>query len=236
MPGSVLKTFKLPVPGQVDITVKLDSPAADRPGTPALILAHGSSNDLDFPLLAYLAARLSDTGLASVVRFNFPYMERAASSPDPRAVLEDAMMAVYGHVVSDLVGPDAPIFVGGKSLGARTAAELVSRRSEGGGLCATGMILLVYPLHSPGHKERLHLESLRHIDIPSLFFSGTRDALCDPDLLRPVLAGLEHPGELYVVKGGDHSLNLPRSARTKPEDSYPAVAEQVEAFIARNVG
>lgn len=233
MPEHVTKAFKLPVPGQVEVTVKVDSPAAPRPRTPAVILAHGSSNDLDFPLLAYLAERLAGTGLASVVRFNFPYVERGASSPDPREVLETAMRAVYEHTANELTQPDAPIIVGGKSLGARTAAELVSRGPEGGGVSAAGLILLGYPLHSPGRQERLYLESLRHIDIPSLFFVGTRDPLCEPELLRPVVENLLYPGTVYVVQGGDHSLHLPSSSKRHPEDSYPVVAEQVEAFLER---
>ncbi len=233
MSEPVTRVLQLPVPGQVDVTVKIDSPAEIQPLTPVLILAHGSTNNLEFPLLAYLAKRLSEKRLASVVRFNFPFAQRGASSPDPRAVLEDTMSTVHKHIEIELAGPGRPIFLGGKSLGARTAAELVSRGLDEGGLPAAGLILLVYPLHSPGRKEQLHLEPLRRIAIPSLFFSGTRDPLCDPQLLRPVLAGLDHPGELYVVEGGDHSLHLPRSLRKSPDDSYPTIADQVERFIDR---
>jgi predicted alpha/beta-hydrolase family hydrolase len=236
MSETASRTFKLPIPGQTAVTTKVDAPARSQPGTPVLILAHGSSNDLDFPLLARLAAHLAETGRAAVVRFNFPYMERGVTSPDPREVLENAFLRVYEHVVDSVVEPGTAVFVGGKSLGGRTAAELVSRRNEGGGLSAAGLILLGYPLHSPGRKEKLFLEPLRHIDIPSLFFAGTRDPLCDPELLRPVIAGLVHPADLYVVKGGDHSLHLPRSAARKPEDSYPAVVEQVAKFIERTAG
>jgi predicted alpha/beta-hydrolase family hydrolase len=236
MPERVSTPLKLPVPGQVDVTVKVDSPADDRPGTPAVILAHGSNNNLDFSLLVYLAERLAKTGRAVVVRFNFPYVERGTSSPDPRSVLESAMMAVYQYVLRELAGAGTPVIVGGKSLGGRTAAELVSRGPEGGGVSAAGLVLLGYPLHSPGRQERLYLESLRHIDIPSLFFVGTRDPLCEPGLLRPVVAGLLHPGEIHVVEGGDHSLHVPRSSKRQPEESYPAVAERLETFLERATG
>jgi len=236
MPERVSRAFKLPVPGQVDVTVKVDSPDDARPGTPVVILAHGSNNNLDFSLLVYLAERLAGTGRAVVVRFNFPYVERGASSPDPRVVLESAMMAVYGYVVRESAWTGTPVIVGGKSLGGRTAAELVSRRPEGGGVSAAGLVLLGYPLHSPGRQERLYLESLRHIDIPSLFFVGTRDPLCEPGLLQPVVAGLLHPGEIHVVEGGDHSLHVPRSSKRQPEDSYPAVAERLVAFLERATG
>jgi uncharacterized protein len=229
----VPSTFKLTISDGAAVTVKVDAPSLSTADAPALILAHGANNDLDFPLLAYLAAYLAETGRAMVVRFNFPYVERGVTSPDPRAVLESTFLRVYGHVVDELAAPGTPVFVGGKSLGGRAAAELVSRRHEGDGLLAAGLIVLGYPLHAMGKPDRLFTEPLRHMDIPSLFCIGTRDSLCDPELLRPVLAGLDHPGELYVVEGGDHSLHLPRSSGRQPEDSYPAVAQEVAAFIER---
>jgi len=239
MTQAVSRTFKLELSPKVSITVKIDTPVgtgsggAASSGVPLLILAHGANNDLDFPLLAYLGRHLAETGTASAVRFNFPYVERGVTSPDPRPVLEDTFLQVYRHVVAELAPAVTPVFVGGKSLGGRTAVELVSRRAEGGGVKAAGVIVLGYPLHPMGREDHLWVEPLRHIDIPSLFFAGTRDALCNPELLRPILAGLEFPGTLHVVEGGDHSLHLPRSASRAPEDSYPLIAEEVAAFISR---
>ncbi|MBN1628665.1 MAG: hypothetical protein JW990_02780 [Thermoleophilia bacterium] len=231
MTQAASRAFKLDLSPEVPVTVKVDAPDGPASGAPFLILAHGANNDLDFPLLAYLGRHLAETGTASTVRFNFPYVERGVTSPDPRPVLEDAFSQVYRHVVHRLAPPATPMFVGGKSLGGRTAVELVSRRVEGDGVEAAGAIVLGYPLHPMGRDDHLWVEPLRHIDIPSLFFAGTRDALCNPELLRPILAGLESPGTLHVVEGGDHSLHLPRSASRAPEDSYPAIAEAVAAFI-----
>ena len=253
MPGSMSQTFKLAIPDHGEVTVKVDTPAGvgparvspegvaaparvspegvAAPATPALILAHGANNNLDFPLLSYLADHLAATGCAQVIRFNFPYVERGATSPDPRPVLEATFLQVYAHVQNELRGSGSPVFVAGKSLGGRAAAELVSRRAEGDGVDAAGLIVLGYPLHAMGKQESLFLGPVRHIDIPSLFFVGTRDPLCNPDLLRPVLAGLAHPGRLHVVEGGDHSLHLPRSSDRQPEDSYPDVAREVADFI-----
>lgn len=235
MPERASRTFMLAVPDHGKVTIKLDEPERTAHATPTLILAHGANNDLEFPLLSFLAAHLADTGRAQTIRFNFPYVERGVTSPDPRPVLEATFLHVHAHAVDHLCAPGAPVFVAGKSLGGRAAAELVSRKSEGGGIDAAGLIVLGYPLHAPGKKDRLYLEPLRHIDIPSLFCVGTRDTLCDPDLLRPVLAGLDHPGTLYVVEGGDHSLHLPRSSGGSPEDSYPDVAREVAGFIERTV-
>jgi predicted alpha/beta-hydrolase family hydrolase len=226
-------TFKLTVTDATAITVKVDAPPQSKPGTPALVLAHGANNDLDFPLLVHLATHLAENGQAVVVRFNFPYVERGVTSPDPRAVLEQTFARVFDHVVNELVTPGAPVFVGGKSLGGRTAAELVSRGQTGDGLAAAGLIVLGYPLHAPGREDRPNYEPLRHIDIPSLFFVGTRDPLCNTELLRPAIASLVCPGELYVVEGGDHSLHLPRSSGKEAEGSYPVIADEVAAFFGR---
>ncbi len=53
-----------------------------------------------------------------------------------------------------------------------------------------------------------------------------------PELLRPILAGLEFPGTLHVVEGR-RPLAAPASLRvSRPEDSYPVIAEAVAAFIS----
>ncbi|OFW60072.1 MAG: hypothetical protein A2133_10355 [Actinobacteria bacterium RBG_16_64_13] len=235
MSGTVSTTFKIDLSDGGTVTAKIDAPVKPKPDTPFFILAHGANNDLDFPLLAFLAQRLADASLASVVRFNFPYVERGVTSPDPRAVLESTFMSVYAHVRAELSTPRAPVFAGGKSLGGRTAAELVSRRHEGLGLDAAGLIILGYPLHAMGRRDSLFVEPLRHVGIPSLFLVGSRDSLCDPGLLRPILARLDHPGTLYVVEGGDHSLHLPRGAGRQPDASYAPVAAEVARFIAHIV-
>ncbi len=226
-------TFRVSLSPEGTVTAKLSSPAGNVPPRRFLILAHGANNDLDFPLLAYLAAYLAQSAACSTVRFNFPYVERGVSSPDSRPVLESTFLRVYEHVRDRLAPEGAPLFVGGKSLGGRAAAELISRRPEGSGVEAAGLIELGYPLHRMGEKDRLFLEPLRHIDIPSLFCIGSHDPLCDPVLLRPVLAALVPPGELFVVEGGDHSLHLPSSRAHHPHDAYGTVSAVVADFITR---
>jgi hypothetical protein len=172
---------------------------------------------------------------AMVVRFNFPYVERGASSPDARPVLENCFRRVHDHVLDELAAPGAPLFIGGKSLGGRTAAELISRGEEDEGIDATGLVELGYPLHRPGHKETLFTEPLRKIDVPSLFVIGEKDPFCDVELLRPLLEHLLHPGELVVVPGGDHSLHRPGSRKAAAEggvDEFAEVTAKVAGFIS----
>ncbi len=121
MSSSGSNSFMLPVPDQVPVAVKVDAPARSGPGTPALILAHGASNDLDHPLLARLAAHLTGTESATVVRFNFPYVERGVGSPDRREVLECTMLAVYDHVRSRPETSEAPLAGARRPSVSRTA-------------------------------------------------------------------------------------------------------------------
>jgi len=236
MPSPISMSYKLPIPGQVPVTVKMELPSHPTPNTPTLIIAHGASNDLNLPLLVGLATALAAGDHAIVVRFNFPYVERGATSPDSRNVLEDTMMAVYSHMLERPETGAAPVFVGGKSLGALTAAELVSRGPGQGGVAAAGLVLLGYPLHPPGRRNRPLLKALRHIDIPSLFFAGTQDPLCSPALLRPVLDSLIYRPDLYIIQGADHSLEPPDSSDHDRERVFGEVVEQVEAFILRTLG
>ncbi len=184
------------------------------------------------PLLAYVADQLAAKISATVIRFNFPYVERGAEhSSDSAETLLETFRQAYRHVVQLTSPVGGPIFVGGKSLGGRMAAELVSRRPEGDGLQAAGLVELGYPLHAPGRKDKINIKPLRHIDVPSLFCVGSHDAFCDLESLQPVLPTLLGPAELYVVEGGDHSLLLPRSSGEQPDGAYPEVAAKVAAFI-----
>lgn len=230
-----VRSIRLKVSDKISVTTKVDAPKRMTPKTPGLLLAHGTSNDLDHPLLAYAATRLAQEDAALVLRFNFPYAERGAASPDAHSVLEETYRRAHDLLTDEFLPPGGPVILGGKSRGGWIAAELVSRGPEAEGLPAAGLLILGYPLHIPDYKEQLNTEPLRRISVPSLVCSGSRDPFCDTDLLRPILAGLTYPGCLYVVEGGDHSLILPKSSGRDPEDAYEAVATQIVAFV-RSVG
>jgi predicted alpha/beta-hydrolase family hydrolase len=250
LPASNSVVLKVQVSEQVAVTAKVEMPASIGSETPVVILAHGANNDLDHPLLVAVTRRLAAGAGAMAVRFNFPYMERGSSSPDAAPVLENCFRRVHDHVADELAAPGAPLFIGGKSLGGRTAAELLSRGEEGEGLVAAGLVELGYPLHRPGHKETLNSEPLRKIGVPSLFVIGEKDVFCDLDLLRPLLAQLLHPGKLVVVPGGDHSLHRSGAAKAAavagaegdieaaadPTAEFAEVAAEVARFVTEIAG
>ena len=145
--------------------------------------------------------------------------------------MQDAYRRAHDALLDDRVCPPGPVFLGGKSLGARVAAELVSRRAEGEGLLAAGLVFLGFPLHAPGKKDQPRLQPLRRIDVPSLFIAGTHDPFCDVETLRKAMAALEHPGTLYLVEGGDRSLHVPASTGLTVDDVYLRVAQEIARFV-----
>jgi predicted alpha/beta-hydrolase family hydrolase len=222
------------------VTARVDAPARrpahQRHRVPGLLLAHGANNDLDHPLLVSVADRVAREGAALVLRFNFPTASAVPLLPTPRPILEAAFRSAYDMLVDTLLEPGSPVFLGGKSLGGRFAAEFVSGAAEGEPLPAHGLVVLGYPLHAPGRQDRLNTRPLEGIRVPSLFCLGTRDPFCEPESLEPILAGLPHPGRLHVVDGADHSFVLPRSSGRGPYDAYDDIGACVTAFIQEIAG
>ena len=170
------------------------------------VLAHGAGTNMDHAFLVAVAERLAARGVA-VVRFNFPYTERGDRAPDRAPVLEACYRAVLAQVRADLGGDR--LVIGGKSMGGRMASHLAAA-----GEPLDGLVFLGYPLHPAGRPQQLRDAHLPRIAVPMLFLTGTRDALCPLDTLRPILARLPQ-ATLHVVEDGDHSFAVrKKSGRT----------------------
>lgn len=184
-----------------------------------VLLAHGAGVAKEAPFLAHFAARWSEAGFG-VLRFDFPYMERAQREgkrrpPDrmPRLI---ATLRAVRRFADERIDAGA-WFLAGKSMGAR-AATLAASGAGGEPLATPGLVLLGYPLHPPKKREKLRSEHFERLDAPSFFASGTRDPLCDLELLERERAQVPGDSTLHVVDGGDHSFDvLVRSGRTHTE-------------------
>ena len=186
------------------------------PGTaPVVVLAHGAGNDMSNPFLSRVHEGLAAHDFVAI-KFNFPYMERGGGGPDRAPILEACFRAVLDSVRSELQPP--ALVIGGKSLGGRMASHLAAQGEK-----VDGLVFLGYPLHPPRKTEQLRTRHLGQITAPMLFFAGTRDSLCDLDLLRNTIAILNAPTTLHVIPDGDHSFQvLKRTGR--PHD---AVLEEI---------
>ncbi len=196
----------------------------------AVIVAHGAGNDMNNPLLVSFCEHLAQAGYLAV-RFNFPYMEHGRKTPDRQPLLEKTWQKVL-HFVKDQSGYSLQkIIVAGKSMGGRVAAEMLAK----GSLTADGIIFLGYPLHPAGNKEKLKDAHLYRISCPMLFFEGTRDTLCDLDILNVVLKRLGPRAELEVIEGGDHSFNVPKRFSLTMQDVYEKIAARSIKWIREKI-
>ena len=155
-----------------------------------------------------------------VVRFNFPYREQGSKRPDPMPVLKERIASV-----AESVRGRGRLVLGGRSMGGRAASMLVAD-----GFACAGLLLLAYPLHPAGQTDKLRTAHLSQIKVPVLCFNGTRDALCDQDLMRRAVADAGPNWQMHWLEGADHSFRVLKSSRT---DVYREVTDVSRDWLSR---
>jgi predicted alpha/beta-hydrolase family hydrolase len=148
------------------------------------------------------AQGLAERGIATL-RYQFPYIEKRSKRPDPPRVAHEAVRAAAAEA-GRLAG-DLALFAGGRSFGGRMTSQAQAIAPLPG---VRGLAFLGFPLHPAGKPGIERAEHLARVDIPMLFVSGSRDALAELDLLRPVVAGLGQRAAIQVVEGADHSFRI----------------------------
>ncbi len=220
------EALDIPVDLDPPLTIRgwLDLPEHDALGS-VILLAHGAGIGMDSPFMTDLAAGLAQRGFP-VLRFHYAYAQRMQDEgkrrpPDRRPLLE----AVHRQAAAALVAryADRPLLLTGKSMGGRMSTYLAAE-----GLRAAGLVLFGYPLHPPQRTDRQRTEHFSQLHLPALFLQGTRDALCDLDLLRAALKLYAGDAHLHEVEGADHGFSvLKRSGRTALEVQAELIDELV---------
>lgn len=119
------------------------------------------------------------------------------------------------------------LFLAGKSLGGRMASMLAA-----GEINPAGLIFLGYPLHPAGKPEKLRTSHLGKVRCPMLFIQGTRDALCNLDILTKLLDELgDNKNALYRIEGGDHSFKVPKKLGRTAGDVFDEIGRRSLEFI-----
>jgi len=201
----------------------------ERDRTMGVIFAHGAANDMNNPLIQFVSRGLALVGYVTL-RFNFLYKEKGKKSPDSQAKLVQTWQSVYRFLSTHPeFGPET-IVACGKSMGGRVASQMVAE----GLLPVSKLVFLGYPLHAPGKKDQLRDAHLYTIPIPMLFLAGTRDTLCDLNILKTVLDRLKAPWDLEVIESGDHSFRVPKSHPVSQEDTYAQILLAVLGWLKRD--
>ena len=132
-----------------------------------------------------------------VVRFNFLYREKGSRAPDRMPKLQACFSAVAEHARREI--PGKILIIGGRSMGGRVASMLAAE-----GFACSGLLLLAYPLHPAGQPSKLRDAHLPKIKVPVLCINGTRDTLCQKDLMTKAIDGLGW--QMQWLEGKDHSF------------------------------
>lgn len=169
---------------------------APTPGVAGLLLTPGAGAGRDHRTLVALAEALAPL---PVRRIDLPNRRAGRRGPDrPEAAVACVVEEATAFAAELGVGPDR-LVLGGRSFGGRMCSTAVAQ-----GLPAAGLVLLSYPLHPPGHPERLRVEHLPQVRVPVLAVSGTRDPFGTPEELAEHLATIAGPLTLVTVTG-DHA-------------------------------
>jgi len=193
-----------------------------------LVIAHGAGAGMRHRFMQDTAAKLAAHGVASL-RYQFPYMEKRIKRPDSESTLTETVRAAVA-TAKKLAG-DLPLFAGGKSMGGRMTSLAAAKQPLDG---VRGLIYFGFPLHAAGQPGAERANHLSEIELPMLFLQGSRDALADLKLLKPLCQRLGKRIELFVIDGGDHSFHMRKSSGKTDEQALSgAVAKAVRWMLGK---
>ena len=159
--------------------------------------------------------------------FNYAYTEAGRKSPDRPEKLLAAHHAAFDRM-RDYV---STVVLAGKSMGGRMASHLAADLPDRVG----GLVYYGYPVVPLGTGTPRSTEHLDEIDVPQLFFSGTRDKLSPPELMT-VIASRVPDGTIVVIDDGDHSFNVPKRSGRTGEEVLAELASLTTSWVRTHVG
>ncbi|MBI4312011.1 MAG: alpha/beta hydrolase [Chloroflexi bacterium] len=194
----------------------LSTPEGSSPPYPAVLLCHAHpalGGAMESPLILSLARAIDERGIASL-RFNF---RGVGGSQGQFTNGQEEWQDVAGalHVLERWPGVDRKrLATAGYSFGAQAVIRGMAELKP-----AIAFVLVSPPLSSfsgsPLGKDKR----------PRLFLVGERDRLVGASRLREVNALFEHPADLEVVLGADHSWR----------GHEEALAQRVADFLAERL-
>jgi uncharacterized protein len=215
-----------PVTIEVDETQRVSGLLIAPPGArTCYVLAHGAGAGMAHPFMASIATGLAARGIASL-RYQFPYMERRAKRPDPPALAQAAVRAAAAEAARRL--PGFALVAGGKSFGGRMTSQAQAVAPLAG---VRGLGFLGFPLHPAGKPSDERARHLSDVRVPMLVLQGSRDALADLVLLRPVVERLGEHASLRVFDEADHSFHVPARSGRRDAEVRTELIDALAAWI-----
>jgi uncharacterized protein len=199
-----------------------------------ILFAHGAGASSASAWMKSWSARLALLG--TVRTFDYSYLRQGRKTPDRLPALIAAHREALSEAMATVTDP-AMIVLAGKSMGSRVgchlAVELTREKAAPQALICFG-----YPLRS-GSSGALRDEVLRALNVPILFVQGSKDPLCPLADLDKVRKQMIAPSDLFVVPGGNHSLEVgvrELKATGKTQDDWNhGIVQAIDTFLRKLV-
>jgi uncharacterized protein len=221
------REMRIAVEGAGEVSALLMRPADARS---MLVLAHGAGAGMRHAFMEALAGELASVGVATL-RYQFPYLEEGRGVPDRPKVLAATVAAAVRAARE--VAPGLWLLAGGKSMGGR-----MSSQAAADGLLheVRGLVFFGFPLHPPKQPGTKRAEHLSRVQVPMLFLQGTRDALADLKLLRPICKDLGPRATLHVIETADHSFHVLKKSGRNDQEVLRELAAATIAWAEKIAG
>ena len=223
--GEIEERWRVKV-GDEETSALLQRPVSPHANN-VLVLGHGASTNMEHRAMQNLAITFCAQGLR-VVRFNFLYTEKHKSPPDRMPRLMECFTAVVEKARQELT--PTRLFIGGHSMGGRTASMLAAE-----GFACDGLLLLAYPLHPAGQPEKLRDSHMGKIQSTVLCLNGTRDELCQQALMQNVVEKLPSTFTMHWLQGADHGFHVQKRSGRTEEDVLLEIGEVSSKWLAKIV-
>ena len=194
------------------------------------VFAHGAGAGMAHPFMEAVARGLGARDIATL-RFQFVYMEQGGKRPDAPKLAHAAVRAAVAKAGELL--PDVPLIAGGKSFGGRMTSQAQALAPLAG---VRGLAFLGFPLHAAGQPSDERAAHLFDVRVPMLFVQGTRDALAEMKLLKPLIKKLGARATLHAVDEADHSFHVPAKSGRKDAEVRDEFLDAFAAWASKVAG
>ncbi|GAB3991254.1 alpha/beta hydrolase family protein [Nocardioides marmoraquaticus] len=179
-----------------------------------LVLTHGAGGGIDADDLQALAIRLPRHDVSTTL-VEMPWRREGKRLAPAPAIID----ACYTATV-DQMRNRAPLVLGGRSAGARSACRIAR------GVGASAVLALAFPLHPPGKPGSSRLDELQRARLRTLVVQGERDAFGTPE---------EFPDdvELVPVPDADHGLHVRKRGPITQDEALGLVVEATLEWLVR---
>ncbi len=217
----------IPTPRGVELVGVLHRPAAFN-GV-AVVIGSGRGYHKDLPLLVRTAEELQKKGFIAL-RFDWAYFTaKGKHAPDLSTELEDLEAAMsYARGLDGV----KKLYLAGKSLGSVAAAMRANKKTDD----IDGLILLTFPIHSPGKPDGEVFDETKKIakyPKPVMLVIGDADPYSELAALYRYAAGFEHGAPRLVIVPGDHGLQGPEKNEDRTAENCDLAARGVALWASR---